>query len=82
MSDDEFQAQFSTRMAEISNLILLEESNMAIKVQQADRRGNKVVAWIPKSQIDYQRKTAKNSDGFREIVIHIPDWLSDAKGLA
>lgn len=63
-------------MPEITNLYLVEEREKAIKVKQGD-----LEVWLPRSQIKYLRKYAKEPDGRQEMVVDIPDWLADEKGL-
>lgn len=61
--------------AEINCALLIEDREKAIQIEHKG-----VVAWIPKSQIDYQRRQ-KLPSGKIEITLHIPEWLAEEKRL-
>lgn len=64
-----------SQSATINCAMLLQDRDKAIQIEH-----KKVRAWIPKSQIDYQRKYPRTAAG-QEITLKIPEWLAEEKGL-
>lgn len=60
---------------EIRGCYLVEEREMSVLIE---KKG--IQYWIPRSQIAYMRRYPKDSKGI-EIVIVIPLWFAEKKGL-
>lgn len=65
--------------SDLVDLLLFEHHRTDAAVLVSDDGEEKSAVWIPLSQVEIEAKPAKV--GGREVLVTMPQWLCEAKGL-